>query len=142
VPSAPAQVEAPAPVEPASEIAPAAVAPVEAPVAQAPVAASKAPPLGVEEPKRVETQVVSPGAAAPTLVEAPMAPAIPVSPELIESLAEEESEGEDEEGKGKKKDKKGKGRTLVFDERRGAVVAMRERKPGRVRNAWDPEEEA
>ena len=142
VPSAPAQVEAPAPVEPASEIAPAAVAPVEAPVAQAPVAASEAPPLGVEEPKRVETQVVSPGAAAPTLVEAPMAPAIPVSPELIESLAEEESEGEDEEGKGKKKDKKGKGRTLVFDERRGAVVAMRERKPGRVRNAWDPEEEA
>jgi hypothetical protein len=87
--------------------------------------------------------VVEPEAVAPTAVaEVQVVPVGPVSPELIESLVEEEVEEEEGEGTslGKKKDKK-KGRKFVFDERRGAVVATRERKPGRVRNTWDVDEE-
>jgi hypothetical protein len=108
---------------------------------------AEAPQPVVEEVKPVEptAQVVAPAAVAPTPTVEAVVPAVPVSPELIESLVEEELEEEEEEGGkglGKKKEKKAKARKLVFDERRGAVVAKRERKPGRVRNVWDAEEEA
>jgi hypothetical protein len=134
----PAAPPAPAPVEPAAS-----TAPVEAPVTpETPVAVETVQPAAVQEaPQPVEqAQAVAPVAAAPDAPVAPvLAPVEPVPPELIESLVEEE--GEDEGGIGKKKDKKDKGRKLVFDERRGAVVSKRERKPGRVRNAWEVGEE-
>jgi len=136
-PAVAVQPEAPAPVEAApTEV----VAPVEeAPAVEAAAAVTEAPQPVVEEIKPGE--VVAPVAVALTPgVEPLVMPAAPVPPELIESLVAEEAE--EEEGKDKKKDKKGKSRKLVFDERRGAVVAKRERKPGRVRNIWDVEEEA
>jgi len=56
----------------------------------------------------------------------------------IEALIEEEIEEE-----GGKLGKKGKerARKLVFDERLGTVVAKKQRKPGRQRGIWEPEDE-
>jgi N utilization substance protein A len=141
-PAVPAQPEVAAPVEAAAPVAEA-----PAPAVEAPAAVIEAPQPVMEEVKPVEptAQVVAPAAVAPTPTVEAVVPAVPVSPELIESLVEEELEEEEEEGGkglGKKKEKKAKARKLVFDERRGAVVAKRERKPGRVRNVWDAEEEA
>jgi N utilization substance protein A len=138
LPPVPAQLEAPAlEVAPAEVVAPVEEIPAPAPVVEAPAAEATAPLPAVEEVKPAEE--TAPVIAPPT--SAAEAPVAPVPPELIESLVAEEVEEEEEGGKDKKKDKKGKGRKLVFDERRGAVVAKRERKPGRVRNVWDTEEE-
>jgi len=132
-------VEAGAPVEVGAMAAEAPAPSVEAPAAMVevpPPVAEAAPP--VEPP----VEVVPPVAVALTAaVEQLPVPAVPVSPQLIESLVEEEEleeEVEEEGGKpsGKKKDKK-KARKLVFDERRGAIIARRERKPGRQRGIWD-----
>ncbi len=132
----PAAPPAPAPVEPVAS-----TAPVEAPVTpETPVAVETVQPAAVQEAAQPveQAQAAAPVVAAPDALVAPVL--APVPPELIESLVEEE--GEDGEGGiGKKKDKKDKGRKLVFDERRGAVVSKRERKPGRVRNAWEVGEE-
>jgi len=84
----------------------------------------------------VEAPPVVTEVAPPTAEEA--APVVPVPPQLIEeALAEEEDLEEGEVGKGGKKKKKA--RTLVFDERVGAVVAKRQRKPGRQREVWEEE---
>jgi len=131
----PAQPEPVAPVEvaPAEVIAPVAeeIVPTTieevAPVAVAPVAPV---PALVTEPDQA---LAEPVATAPVVT-------TPVPAPIIEELLEEE---EEEGGKvgGKKKDKKAKGRKLVFDERLGTVIAKRERKPGRVRDVWTPDEE-
>ncbi len=134
---APAETPAPvaeaAPVEPAP--APAAETVAEAVPAVQPEAAAPAPaPTEAPAEARVEPQAetVTPAEA----VEAPEAP----QPALEEMVLEEEGE-EGELGKGGKKKGKTKGRTLVFDERLGAVVARRQRKPGRERGGWEGEEE-
>ena len=123
------------------------VAPVEA----APVQA--AAPV-VEEIKPAATEVVALEAVAPVTppaeaviaeptqaagepVVTPPAVTVPIATPIVEELVEEEEDG----GKGGKKKDKKKGRKLVFDERLGTVVAKRERKPGRVRDVWTPDEE-
>ncbi len=67
----------------------------------------------------------------------PPAVTVPITAPILEELVEEEEDG----AKGGKKKEKKKGRKLVFDERLGTVVAKRERKPGRVRDVWTPDEE-
>jgi hypothetical protein len=122
VEAAPAQVTAPV-VEEIKPVAPEVVAPVTV----APVAPSAAV---VTEPGQA---VAEPVATAPVV-------ATPVPAPIIEELLEDEDEEGGKAG-GKKKDQKAKGRKLVFDERLGTVVAKRERKPGRVRDVWTPDEE-
>jgi hypothetical protein len=113
--------EASAPVEaaPVAEVAAVPVAEVAAPVAEAAVT-----PVG---------EVTSPVAQPITPVVEPV-----VVPPPIEALIEEEIE--EEGGKLGKKGKE-KARQLVFDERLGAVVAKKQRKPGRQRGVWEPEDE-
>ncbi len=135
--------EAPPAVQP-EEVKPEPVAAISEPVAEpAPVEAEieeEVPPAFIDEAPRPEPKpepapavrrVPKPVAAAPEPVVEFEAPA---------EAAEEEDEGSDATGK-KKKGKKGKNRRreLVFDERRGEVVAKRKRKGGRARG-WDVEE--
>lgn len=133
-----------APAEAEAPIEAGVVVEMPAPLVEAPTAMVEAPPLAAEavQPAEPPAEGVAPVVVAPTAaVEEPPVLAVPVSPQLIESLVEEEEleeEVEEEGGKplGKKKDKK-KARKLVFDERRGAIIARRERKPGRQRSIWD-----
>ncbi len=137
----------------------------EGPVPQ-PVEAAPAPVLEPPtEPVMAEAQAPADqlAAAEPTAIELTQAPVAEQSPQAVAVAAQpgvtptehlpavefdetesEEVEEEEEEGKDGKDKKKGKGkrrdRKLVFDERLGAVVAKHERKPGRVRDAWDPDE--
>jgi N utilization substance protein A len=118
--------EVPTPVEAAPAVEAAPVAEVAAvPAAEVAVPVAEVAPLAVEE--------VSP-VAQPT---APVAEPVGVLPP-IEALIEEEIE--EEGGKLGKKSKE-KARKLVFDERLGAVVAKKQRKPGRQRGLWEPEDE-
>ncbi len=120
--------ETPAPVEvvPVVEAAPV-VEVAAAPAAEeaAPTAAEEVTPPVVEQVQPV-TQPTAP-VAEPTLVRPP-----------LEALIEEEGE---EEGSKLGKKGKEKARKLVFDERIGAVVAKKQRKPGRQRGMWEPEDE-
>jgi hypothetical protein len=115
------------------EVKPEAPTPIEAaPVVEvAPVAQVAAVPVAEVAPVVVEE--VSP-AAQPTV---PVTEPIVVLPP-IEALIEEEIE--EEGGKLGKKGKE-KARKLVFDERLGTVVAKKQRKPGRQRGLWEPEDE-
>jgi len=120
-PEAPAPVEAVPIVEaaPVTEVAAVPVAEVAVPVAEAAVT-----PVG---------EVTSPVAQPITPVVEPIVVPLP-----IEALIEEEIE--EEGGKLGKKGKE-KARQLVFDERLGTVVAKKQRKPGRQRGLWEPEDE-
>jgi N utilization substance protein A len=126
--AAPAQLEVVAPVEavaPAAEVTP--------PSEMAAPAEAVTPPAA-----EVTTPVEAPAAVAEVTPPAEgAAPIVPVPAQLIEEALAEEEESEGEGGKGKKKKK---ARTLVFDERVGAVVAQRQHKPGRQREVWEPEE--
>jgi hypothetical protein len=91
------------------------------------------PPVEVAAPAEAPSAVAEAAPAVPQEV----VTTVPIAPGLIEEAVGEEEFDEDEIGKGGKKKKKG--RTLVFDERVGAVVAKRQRKPGRQREAWEEE---
>ncbi len=109
----------------------------------------------VEAPAEVAPSVAE--APAPSVDEAAVAaepegqqPVEPVVEEQAEVIGEEEAYyfdeagdeivEEEDEGKPRGKKKSSKKRTLVFDERRGEVVAVRRRKPSRSRG-WDVEDE-
>lgn len=142
-----------APAAPAPE-APAAVEPVqqEPPVQAAPAAAPEAEQVIVEPIVAVPVEPAEPAAEAVAPVEKPVLPGLPVEAPRTEILipldeleeeeeVEEEEEGKKEGGKGKKKDKiKRRDRKLIFDERLGATIAKRERKPGRVRDFFEDED--
>jgi len=118
------------------------VAPVEAvaPAAEVTLPSEMAAPAEAVTPLSTEvtTLVEAPAAVAEVTPPAEgVAPIVPVPAQLIEEALAEEEESEGEGGKGKKKKK---ARTLVFDERVGAVVAQRQHKPGRQRETWEPEE--
>jgi hypothetical protein len=118
--------ETPAPVEEAPAVEAAPVAEVAAaPAAEEAVRAAEVAPQAAEE--------VSP-VAQPTVPE----PELVVERPPLEALVEEEEE--EEGGKVGKKGKE-KARKLVFDERLGALVAKKQRKPGRQRGMWEPEDE-
>jgi hypothetical protein len=126
--AAPAQLEVVAPVE------------AVAPAAEVTLPAEMAAPAEAVTPPATEVTTPVEASAAVAEVTPPaegVAPIVPVPAQLIEEALAEEEEIEGEGGKGKKKKK---ARTLVFDERVGAVVAQRQRKPGRQRETWEPEE--
>lgn len=133
--------EAPGAAEPTSEEAPVPPAPAEA--------ALKVEQVPAEPIAAVPVEPAAPAAEAVTLAEKPAPPSAPVAAppteilipldELEEEEVEEEEEDKKEGGKGKKKDKR-RDRKLIFDERLGATIAKRERKPGRVRDFFEDED--
>jgi hypothetical protein len=131
----PAQPEPVAPVE----VAPAEVA---APVVEEiePTATEVVVPVAVAPVAPLLAVVTEPGQAVGEPVATAPVVTTPIAAPIIEEMLEEEEEEGGKAG-GKKKDKKAKGRKLVFDERLGTVIAKRERKPGRVRDVWTPDEE-
>jgi N utilization substance protein A len=86
----------------------------------------------VEAPS--ETPAETPAAKVEAQVEAP-----PIR-QFVPDLEEDEEDLDRDSDKDKKK-KKEKRRQLIFDERRGKVIAKRERKPGRARDAWGMDED-
>ncbi len=124
--------------------APAAVEPQPAVVAQAAEGSEEeeAPPAFVDEVKLPEPKEEK--APTKTVRRVPKAAEPEAEPEAVDYAAytaEPDGEAEDEDGTVEKKGKKGKKgknrrRELVFDERRGEVVAKRKRKGGRARG-WD-----
>jgi N utilization substance protein A len=155
-PEAPVQT-APAPAaQPEPQAAPAVAAPVEAPQAAQPVAVPEAPVVtGEEEEEEAPPAFVdeeprpAPEPAAAKLPVAPVVRRPAPKPAEVEAVDYEPyvepDEAEEEETPGDKKKKGGKKgknrrRELVFDERRGEVVAKRKRKGGRARDWTDFDE--
>jgi N utilization substance protein A len=99
-------------------------------------------------PSEAETPAPPAGEAAVAAGPEGQQPVEPAVEEQAEVIGEEyyfdEAGGEiveeEDEGKPRGKKKSSKKRTLVFDERRGEVVAVRRRKPSRSRG-WDVEDE-
>lgn len=141
--AAPAQPEAVAAAEETAPAAEAAATEAEltlpAPVVTPPAVELAAPVEPAAPPVEVAAPVEAPSVVAEgsPSVSPEAVTTVPLAPGLIEEALVEEEFDEDEIGKGGKKKKKG--RTLVFDERVGAVVAKRQRKPGRQREAWEEE---
>ncbi len=147
-PSAPVETPAPAVQEPeAKEISPelaAAAQPAAEPTPGVATEEEEAPPAFIdEEPRPVE----QPEAVKPPVVKRVPKPVVEQpSPEPVEfrTFPEVATDEEEDDSTGKKKGtKKGKNRRreLVFDERRGEVVAKRKRKGGRAKDWQNYEEE-
>jgi Bacterial RNA polymerase, alpha chain C terminal domain len=140
---APAQPEAAAAAEetvPAAEAAaPEAELTLPVPEVTPPEVEVAAPVEAVVPPVEMVAPAEAPSAVAEVVPAVPQeaVATVPIAPGVIEEALGDEEFDEDEIGKGGKKKKKGL--TLVFDERVGAVVAKRQRKPGRQREAWEEE---
>ncbi len=134
--AAPAEVAAPAgvleqpePVVAAPEPSPAPEAPVGAEEEEAPPAfVDEERPLAQPEPVKAPVGRRVPKAAKPQ----PTLEAVDYAPYIEPPDAEEVDDGTGKKKKGKKG--KNRRRELVFDERRGEVVAKRKRKGGRARD--------
>jgi transcription termination/antitermination protein NusA len=140
---APAQPEAAAAAEetvPAAEAAaPEAELTLPVPEVTPPEVEVAAPVGAIVPPVEMVAPAEAPSAVAEVVPAVPQeaVATVPIAPGVIEEALGDEEFDEDEIGKGGKKKKKGL--TLVFDERVGAVVAKRQRKPGRQREAWEEE---
>jgi N utilization substance protein A len=97
----------------------------------------EAPPAFIDEVRKPELPPEGLEVRQPRRVPRPVA-----EPEPVEDVAFEEVDDDSDASKKGKKGKKGKNqrRELVFDERRGEVIAKRKRKGGRSRG-WDDFEE-
>jgi N utilization substance protein A len=133
-PAAPAEPE-PAPVQ-ASLPEPAAVVETATPGVDV-TDEEEAPPAFIDEIRKPELPPEGLEVRQPRRVAKPV-----VEVEPVEDVAFEEGDDDSDASKKGKKGKKGKNqrRELVFDERRGEVVAKRKRKGGRSRG-WDDFEE-
>ncbi len=144
-PEAPVQA-APSPAAPPeTQAALAVAAPVEVPVVSGEEEEEEAPPAFVDEEPRPAPEPVAGRSPAVPVVRRPVPKPAEVEAVDYEPYVEPEDLEEAEEGPGDKKKKGGKKgknrrRELIFDERRGEVVAKRKRKGGRARDWADFDE--